>query len=324
MIALSLSLLVAFSPVQARSAPAQETARARVEALYSDAAAALERDDPAGAAACYAEVLEVLPEHENSHGSRVLALADALAAYRAASTGSSSAEPLCAAIALVRAYRSDLSAHYGPHAAERDGAMLAVAEESALTELLVTKDMSCGSGDLGGGDLQDAGVEAGSGSAAEPVPAAESATEPGAGPASGPGPSVGLDPAPSSAWPGRKGLTGYTLGGAVGLGIGGVFLGVMSGGLIVGARATRDAATLRAEMPSLTVDDPEFDEVIARGRRGDRAAIIAGVGAGVALAVVAILIAIGTKRAQRRAQARISATPTTEIGRAFVVRFGSL
>ncbi len=336
MIALALSLvMISTGSAEARAEPTKETAketatkapektpdktaRARVEGLYSDAAAALEREDPAFAAACYAEVLEVVPEQEGSHGSRVLALADALAAYRRAAGRSPSAEPLCAALALVRAYRDDLSAHYGPHAADLDGAMMAAAEENALVESLAQKNMSCSSGNTESDEPQETGPATGQNPSAEPVSSAEPATEG----LLGPMPMAGLDPPPSFAEPARRGIGGDTLGGIIGLGVGGVLLGIMSGGLVVGARATRDAATLRAEKPSLTVDDSEFDEIIARGRRGDRAAIIAGVGAGVALAAAAVLIVIGRKRSFRRSSARISRAPRIEIGRAFVVRFGS-
>ncbi|HGG56288.1 MAG TPA: hypothetical protein ENK31_00655 [Nannocystis exedens] len=133
---------------------------------------------------------------------------------------------------------------------------------------------------------------------------------------------AGFSPPPSD--PARRGISGYTLGGAIGLGVGGVLLGAMGGGLVAGARATGQAASLRAEMPSLTVDDSEFDAIIARGRRGDRTAMIAGVGAGVVLATAAFLIVIGRKGSRGRSLARIRATPGIDIGRTFVVRFGSL
>jgi hypothetical protein len=77
-------------------------------------------------------------------------------------------------------------------------------------------------------------------------------------------------------------------------------LGVMAGGLAVGAGASRDAAALREDMPGLTVDDPAFAEVLRRGVRGDRIAWVAGIGAGAALVAGATLLSLGLRAKRGR------------------------
>ncbi|MCA9660698.1 MAG: hypothetical protein KC486_20315, partial [Myxococcales bacterium] len=93
--------------------------------------------------------------------------------------------------------------------------------------------------------------------------------------------------------------------GGVSLGVGGLLIAVMGAGLGVGAKAERDALALRDDEPTLTVDDPELAEILERGRRGNRTAIVGGILGGAALIAGAVLIGISRGGGWHRgAQAR--------------------
>jgi len=306
-IVLGVALVLASTPTlmptvvaAANVAPLSEETRARVEALYSAAAEALDEGDPAAAAASYAEVLDAIQEDAATHGGRALALADALGAYRAAYAEGSAHEHLCAAQALLTAYTKGLDELYGDAVAQLDGAALAAQEEESLALLLADENMSC-----------ETDTEVAPDPEAAPEPEPEVAASPEDPPPSGPS----VD--------GRSRPSPWVIGGAAGVSFGGVLLGVMAGGLVAGARASGDAAALREGMPSLTVDDPELGAVLRRGQRSDRVATITGVGAGVALVTGAILFVVARTHAQRRAAGRRGEARRFGIGRGFVVRFGA-
>lgn len=264
------SLVVASLPARAGAGPLPPETRERLEALYTAGAEALEGGDPASAAASYAEVLEVLPEEEGTHGGRALALSDAVGAYRAAFDASSEDRLICAAIDLLQDYAGGLKERYGAASAEMDGGKLAATLEEELAAQVVADEVLC--------EEEPAPVE-------EPVEEPEPEPEPAV-----PEPADDSPPAPSP----------LVLGGGVGLGLGAVLLGVMAGGLAVGAGASRDVTALREDMPGLTVDDPAFDEVVRRGVRGDRLAWVAGIGAGAALVAGATLLSLGLRAKRGR------------------------
>ena len=259
-LAFAAALVVASLPARGSAGPLPPETRERLEALYTAGAEALEGGDPEAAAMSYAEVLEVLPEEEGTHGGRALALSDAVAAYRAAFDASSEDRLLCAALVLLQAYTRGLEERYGAASAEMDGGKLAAELAAELAAIVVGDTVLCEE---------------------EPEPAVEPAPEPGS-----------VEPVGGERPPGPSPMV---IGGGVGLGLGAVLLGVMAGGLAVGAGASRDVAALREDMPGLTVDDPAFDELLRRGVRGDRLAWAAGIGAGVALVGGAALVGLGLR-----------------------------
>ena len=135
--------MVASLPARASAGPLPPETRERLEALYTAGAEALEGGDPATAAASYAEVLEVLPEEEGTHGGRALALSDAVGAYRAAFDASSDDRLICAAIALLGAYARGLEERYGAVSAEMDGGKLAATLGEELAAQVVADAVLC-------------------------------------------------------------------------------------------------------------------------------------------------------------------------------------
>jgi hypothetical protein len=236
---------------RARAAEPAQDVRDEVEALYEEAAAAREDGDLVAAGAAFAAVLAVVDEAKDTHGSRALALADAVAAYRAAFEASAAASSLCEAQRVLLAYEAELTERYGDGAAAMDGGVLAAELGEGIAATLADNDLSCETG--------------------EPAPA---------------GPSIPV------------------IAGGVSLGVGGLLLAVMGAGLGVGARAEREALALRDDEPTLTVDDPELAEILERGRRGNRTAIVGGILGGAALIAGAVLIGISRGGGLRGAQAR--------------------
>jgi len=270
-LALAMALLVASPPARASASPLPPETRERLEALYTAGAEALEEGDLEAAARDYAEVLKILPEEEGTHGGRAVAMSDAVAAYRAAFDASSEDRLLCAAIVLTQSYERELEERYGSASAEMDGGELAAKLSAELAAIVVADDVLCDE---------------------EPEPAVDT-HEPEPEPESEP------EPEPNNVESGALAPSPLVIGGGIGLGLGAVLLGVMAGGLAVGAGASRDAAALREDMPGLTVDEPAFDELLRRGVRGDRVAWTAGISASIALVGGATLLGLSL-RAKRR------------------------
>lgn len=270
-VALALALLDgAAAPALARAAQPAEDVRDELEGLYEEAAAAREDGDLVAAGAAYAAVLQVLAEAPESHGGRALALADAVAAYRAAFDATAAAPPLCEAQAVIVAYEAGLAARYGDDAAAMDGGALAAELRAGIAATLADNSLSCKTDDP------------------EPEP------EPAPAPEPEPAPAAEREPPPIS-----------LVAGAVSLGVGGVLMAVMGAGLGVGARAQREALELRDEEPGLSVDDPELAQILERGRRGNRTAIVGGILGGAALIAGAVLVGISRGARPRGAEARV-------------------
>ena len=130
--------------------------------------------------------------------------------------------------------------------------------------------------------------------APEPEPAPTPAAEPEPAPATTP---VGPDPAAV-----RRART-LVIAGSVTTGLGGLMLGVLTGGLVIGRKAEQDgdALTLQALAAGapLSQDDPELQALVRRGRTGNQLAIAGGVIATVALAAGVTMLVLGLRKRKR-------------------------
>jgi hypothetical protein len=104
--------------------------------------------------------------------------------------------------------------------------------------------------------------------------------------------------------------------GAVTTGVGGLFLGLMAGGLVIGRKAESDGAArtqmaLDAGTP-LSESDPKLQDIVARGKLGNRLAIAGGVLATVAVAAGVSLLVLGLRKPARATRAAL--TPTLAPG----------
>jgi hypothetical protein len=130
--------------------------------------------------------------------------------------------------------------------------------------------------------------------APEPEPAPTPAAEPEPAPATTP---VGPDPAAV-----RRART-LVIAGSVTTGLGGLMLGVLTGGLVIGRKAEQDgdALTLQALAAGapLSQDDPELQALVRRGRTGNQLAIAGGVIATVALAAGVTVLVLGLRQRKR-------------------------
>lgn len=130
--------------------------------------------------------------------------------------------------------------------------------------------------------------------APEPEPAPAPAAEPEPAPAPEP---AGPDPAAV-----RRART-LVIAGSVTTGLGGLMLGVLTGGLVIGRKAEQDgdALTLQALAAGapLSQDDPELQALVRRGRTGNQLAIAGGVIATVALAAGVTMLVLGLRKRKR-------------------------
>lgn len=263
-LALALVLAAVAGPTPA-AASIPKSALLRVEQLYADASHAAEAGDHQKAAECYREVLKVLPEEEETHASRTLALVDAIAAYRAGYASAGDGALLCDALALLDTYDASLRSTYGAEASAQDGAQTAIDARAQLDAEVASAELSCETDDLD----------------PEPEPAEAPAPDP--------------DPEPAPA-PTRAGPDPLLIAGGASAGIGGLLLVTMGAGLVVGAGAERDGDALRRERPELAIDDPTLASITRRGQTGNRLAIASGVIAGAALITGAVLIGVSLRR----------------------------
>lgn len=265
-IAALVALTLALGESGASAAPSQREA---VEGHYAAASAA---QSPAEAAGHYEAVLELLPEGEANHESRLLALLDAVGSRREAFTRGAGAAQLCAARSTLVRYLDAAQAAHGGAAEGMDGTV------SARREL----------------ETIDAEIAAADPEACAPPPSAEPIAAPAVTP-----------PAATPAEPAAP-LSTRTLVGAGALAASGVALGLMGAGLGLGASAEREARALRREMPGLDIDALMDEPFYARGRLGNRMAIASGAVAAAAMAVGIALLAAG-RRSKARAGARAGA-----------------
>ncbi len=115
-----------------------------------------------------------------------------------------------------------------------------------------------------------------------------------------------------------------TIAGAVTTGVGGLFLGLMAGGLVLGRKAERDGeartgAALAAGAP-LSQNDPELRSIVSRGKLGNGLAIAGGVLATVAVATGVSLLVLGLRGKPSRAALAPALAPGYA-GAGLVVRF---
>ncbi len=98
--------------------------------------------------------------------------------------------------------------------------------------------------------------------------------------------------------------------GAVTTGVGGLFLGLLAGGLVVGRNAERDGAArtqvgLDAGAP-LSQDDPELRAIVERGELGNGLAIAGGVLSTLAVAAGVSLLVLGQRAGKRPPRAALA------------------
>ena len=263
-------VLTLAAPVQARThARTQAPAadeRARLEAIYGAANEATQAGDFASAADRYAEVLTLLPESRENHEVRALALLDSVAARRQAHARSGDPEQLCRARDLTRDYLHAADAAHGLLARELDGVRQAANLRDELDAQLAQSTCP------------------------EDQPIAEPAAPP----------PLRLAPAPTPG-PDPRVLPGVIL-----LGLGGLSLALMATGLGLGARAETRLRDERAADPGRDIDVLLGENLIQRGRAGNRLAIVGGVLAAVTLVTGATLLALGKTRPRN---ARVALLP---------------
>ncbi|MBK7828264.1 hypothetical protein [Nannocystis sp.] len=117
------------------------------------------------------------------------------------------------------------------------------------------------------------------------------------------------DPDPAQA---RRART-FMIAGAVSTGVGGLFLGMMTAGLVVGRNAERDGdARTQAAIASgspLSQYDPDLQALIDRGNLGNRLAIAGGVLATAAIAAGVTLLVLGLRARPRPRAGAASMAP---------------
>ncbi|MBA3547200.1 MAG: hypothetical protein H0T76_12000 [Nannocystis sp.] len=132
------------------------------------------------------------------------------------------------------------------------------------------------------------------------------------------------EPEPAAAGPDpaqlRRART-LVIAGGVTTGLGGVFLGVMAGGLAIGQKAEHDGSTrtstaLAGGAP-LSEDDPELQSIVRRGKTGNQLAIAGGIIATIAVAAGVTMLVLGL-RARKGRPARVALVPG---GTGFTLRF---
>ena len=111
----------------------------------------------------------------------------------------------------------------------------------------------------------------------------------------------------------------FVIAGAVTTGVGGLFLGMMVGGLVVGRKAERDGDARTQEGVDagtpVSEDDPNLQAIVRRGKTGNGLAIAGGVLATAALAAGVTLLVLGLRaRASRREQTRATLSPALAPG----------
>jgi len=139
-----------------------------------------------------------------------------------------------------------------------------------------------------------------------PAPEPEPAPEP---------PPPAPEPAPAPAGPDpaqvRRGRN-LVIAGSVTTGVGGLFLGVMAGGLVIGRGAERDGESWTvqalADGQPFSEDDPALQSLVRRGTIGNNLAIAGGVIATVAVAAGVTMIVLGL-RAKKGRPARAALVP---------------
>lgn len=124
------------------------------------------------------------------------------------------------------------------------------------------------------------------------------------------------DPDPAQA---RRART-FVIAGAVTTGVGGLFLGMMTAGLVVGRNAERDGDALTqaaiASGTPLSQFDPDLRALVHRGNVGNALAIAGGVLATAAIAAGVTLLVLGL-RARPRPHARLAPTLAPALGPGF-------
>ncbi len=140
-------------------------------------------------------------------------------------------------------------------------------------------------------------------------PAAPEPIAPEPAPTPEPAPKPDPGPSPTDAADARRART-LTIAGAVTTGVGGLFLGMMTAGLVVGRNAEKDGeartqAAIAAGTP-LSESDPALQSLVSRGKLGNGLAIAGGVLATVAVATGVSLLVLGLRARKSPPRAAIA------------------
>ena len=139
------------------------------------------------------------------------------------------------------------------------------------------------------------------------------APEPEAPPEPAPPPVVAPEPEPTGPDPAqlRRART-LMIAGGVTTGVGGLFLGLMAGGLVIGRGAERDGESWTQKAiddgAPLSEDDPALQSLVRRGRTGNQLAIAGGVVATVFVAAGVAMLVLGL-RARKARPSRAALVP---------------
>ncbi|MCA9688783.1 MAG: hypothetical protein KC636_04190 [Myxococcales bacterium] len=286
-IAALLAAAIATAPPSARASPASTDTKAAT-ARYKEGVKALRKGEVEAAAEKFEEALALVPAAELEV--RAAVLFDLVDARRQTHEATGALQHLCAARDALTDYLDEAEA-----AGEASEGYPDVRKAHELrVELLESIHVA---------ERKDPSTRCDVGDAAPTeAPAEEPAEELDAPPPSTDADDRRLD---------KRGRV-YLITGSALAGVGLIFLGVMAGGLAMGASAERDGeALVDAGIDSgqhVSMSDPALEAIASRGRTGNALAVAGGVigvaaaGAGAALIVLAL-------RRRGRSQARLSGAP---------------
>ena len=307
----ALAVLVAMSlatPVHA-SAPAGDASLTAATATYNEGIAERDAGNFVAAAESFTEAYEAIPV--DAREIRAAVLFDLVDARRQAYASGEGPAQICECQRLLVTYLADIKQAF---ASKGDKFPDTRKAKKLLVE--VRKDLATLIKEMPGLDCSTTSVAR----PPEPEPTPEPTPPP---PPEPTGPTEAELQA--NAARDRRART-LTIAGAVTTGVGGLFLGMMAGGLVVGRRAEQAGvnathAGLAAGQP-LSGDDPELRAIVGRGKLGNGLAIAGGVLATVAVAAGVSLLVLGLRT--RRGPPRAAVAPAVAPGFAgagLVVRF---
>jgi len=224
---------------------------------------------------------------------RAIVLFDLIDARRNAFAEGEGPGQLCECERLLVAYLDEIKQSFGSKGDKFPDTRKA---KKLLTEL--RKQIDAARGETPGLDCATTPLE----KPVAPEPATSPDSEPGPAEAPATTDDRGATPPDPDPAPARRART-LTIAGAVTTGVGGLFLGMMTAGLVVGRNAERDGDALTktaiASGSPLSQNDPELRALVDRGNLGNRLAIAGGVLATAAIAAGVTLLVLGLRARPR-------------------------